>query len=68
MKYALTIEQAGQLLGLSRAASYRAVHNGAIPTIQIGRRMLVPAGKLAATLGVDVADLMASVDAYEVSA
>jgi excisionase family DNA binding protein len=39
------------LLGISRSAAYRAVARGEIPTIRIGRRLLVPTAKLYAMLG-----------------
>ena len=38
----LTVEEAGKVLGLSRASSYQAAARGDIPTIRIGRRLLVP--------------------------
>lgn len=38
----LTVEQAGQRLGISRHSAYEAVKRGDIPTIRIGRRILVP--------------------------
>jgi excisionase family DNA binding protein len=37
-----TVEEAGKVLGLSRASSYQAAARGDIPTIRIGRRLLVP--------------------------
>ena len=37
-----TVEEAGKVLGLSRASSYQAAARGDIPTIKIGRRLLVP--------------------------
>jgi len=37
----LSVEQAASVLGVSRSAAYRAVHAGEIPTIRIGRRVLV---------------------------
>lgn len=37
-----TVPEAGRLLGLSRNASYAAAQRGDIPTIQIGRLLLVP--------------------------
>lgn len=46
-----TVEQAGRLLGLSRPSAYQAAASGAIPTIRIGRRLIVPKAKLAALLG-----------------
>lgn len=41
-KYVLTVEEAGQRLGLSRPSAYQAVKRGEIPIIRIGRRILVP--------------------------
>jgi excisionase family DNA binding protein len=34
--------EAGRLLGLGRNASYEAAKTGQLPTIKIGRRLLVP--------------------------
>lgn len=38
----LTVEEAATLLGISRAFAYEAVNRGEIPSIRIGRRVLVP--------------------------
>ena len=38
----LTVEEAGKALGVSRMTAYAAVHSGQIPSIRIGRRLLVP--------------------------
>ena len=37
-----TVEETAQLLGLSRGLAYEAVRNGEIPSIRIGRRILIP--------------------------
>ena len=37
-----TVPEAGQLLGIGRTASYEAARRGQIPTLRIGRRILVP--------------------------
>jgi len=37
-----TVPEAGRLLGLSRNASYEAAKRGDIPTLRIGRLLLVP--------------------------
>lgn len=47
----LTIEQAGELLGISRRSAYRAAHEGQIPTLRLGRRILVPTPRLLKLLG-----------------
>lgn len=38
----LTVEQTAKVLGLSRPAAYQAVASGEIPSIRIGRRILIP--------------------------
>jgi excisionase family DNA binding protein len=38
----LDVATAGRLLGLSRPSAYKAAHGKLIPTIRIGRRLLVP--------------------------
>jgi excisionase family DNA binding protein len=47
----VSVEEAGRLLGVSRMAAYQAVWRGQIPSIRIGRRLLVPVAKLNAMLG-----------------
>lgn len=47
----LTVEQAGALLGISRRTAYRAAHEGQIPTLRVGRRILVPTSRLLSLLG-----------------
>ena len=38
----LTVEEAGQWLGIGRSAAYAAANRGELPTIRIGRRLVVP--------------------------
>lgn len=45
----------GTLLGLSKNSTYAAAAAGAIPTLHIGRRYIVPVAKLLKLLGVDEA-------------
>jgi len=40
------IEEAGRLLGVGRNQAYEAARRGEIPTIRIGKRMLVPKAAL----------------------
>ena len=47
----LTIEEAGALLRIARGSAYEAARRGDIPTIKIGRRLLVPRARLLAMLG-----------------
>jgi excisionase family DNA binding protein len=42
----LTVEEAAAALGISRAFAYESVHWGDIPSIKIGRRILVPRAAL----------------------
>jgi excisionase family DNA binding protein len=49
----LTIEEAARLLRISRGSAYEAARSNQIPTIRIGRRLLVPRAKLLALLGED---------------
>lgn len=44
----ITVEQAAGVLGISRAAAYNAVRRGDIPSVRVGRRVLVPKYRLAA--------------------
>jgi excisionase family DNA binding protein len=47
----MTVEEAGEVLGISRSLAYAAVSDGSIPSIRVGRRILVPAAELNALLG-----------------
>ena len=38
----LTVLETSRLIGVSRGTAYEAVRSGAIPSIRIGRRILVP--------------------------
>lgn len=38
----LTVNEVARLLGLSRGATYEAVRTGQIPSIRIGRRIIIP--------------------------
>lgn len=38
----ITIPEAGRLLGIGRDAAYRAAKRGEIPTLRLGRRLVVP--------------------------
>ncbi len=49
----ISVEQAGELLGVSRRSAYRAAARGQIPTVRIGRRLLVPTQRLLDLLGLD---------------
>ena len=38
----ISVEEARRLLGLSRGLMYDAVNSGQVPSIRIGRRILIP--------------------------
>lgn len=42
----LTIEEAATMLRISRQSAYEAARRGEIPTVRIGRRLLVPRRRL----------------------
>jgi len=48
---ALSVPAAGRYLGLGRAQAYAAASRGEIPTLRLGRRILVPTALLARRLG-----------------
>jgi excisionase family DNA binding protein len=37
-----TVEEAGEICGISRPSAYAAAKNGTLPTVRIGRRCIVP--------------------------
>ncbi len=41
-----TITEAAKILGIGRSAAYEAARTGQIPTIKIGKRILVPVAAL----------------------
>lgn len=47
----LSVEQAGDLLGISRRSAYRAASRGELPTLRLGRRLLVPTARLLFLIG-----------------
>jgi len=47
----LTVGEAGRLLGISRSLAYQAARTGDLPTVKIGRRLLVPRALVERLLG-----------------
>jgi len=41
-RLALTVAEAGSLLGISRALAYELVARGELPSVRLGRRLVVP--------------------------
>ena len=42
----ITVEEAGQLLGLSRTSTYAAIRRDEIPHVRVGGRIIVPTSAL----------------------
>jgi excisionase family DNA binding protein len=38
----ITVDELGELLGVSRSTAYESVRNGDVPSIRLGRRIVVP--------------------------
>jgi len=49
----LTVDETGELMGISRNSAYKGVKDGSIPSIRIGNRILVPTAALRRMLQVD---------------
>ena len=47
------VPTAAELLGISRGSGYEAVRTGQIPSLRLGRRIVVPVAKLRAMVGLD---------------
>ena len=47
----LTVEEAGRQLGICRNMAYQLAKDGQLPTIRLGRRLLVPKAALDRLLG-----------------
>ena len=45
-KIILSVTETAYLLGLSRNATYQGVQSGAIPSIRVGKRILIPKAAL----------------------
>ena len=45
------VEQAAELFGVSRASAYKGIASGEIPSIRIGKRILVPTAAVLEMLG-----------------
>jgi excisionase family DNA binding protein len=50
-----SVPEAGKLLGIGRNAAYEAARRGDIPTIKIGKRVVVPTALLKRMLGLEPA-------------
>jgi hypothetical protein len=50
-KSTVTIEEGAPIIGVSRGSAYAAARTGEIPTLRIGKRLLVPVAALRRLLG-----------------
>lgn len=48
----MTVEEAGDILGIARSTAYAAARSGELPTLKVGRRLLVPTASLLRMLGI----------------
>lgn len=53
-KLILTIDEAAAVLRISRQSAYEAARRGEIPTIRLGRRILVPRRALEKLIGAEI--------------
>jgi excisionase family DNA binding protein len=51
-----TVEEAAQLLGVSRGVAYESARRGELPAIRLGRRLVIPRQRLEDLLGGEVAE------------
>ncbi len=58
----ISVEQAAAVLGISRRSAYRAAAIGELPTLRLGRRLLVPTARLLELLGLPADGVRASAD------
>lgn len=49
-KLVVTVEEAAQLLGISRGLAYELVRRGELPALRLGRRLVVPRRRLLALI------------------
>ncbi|CAN5321102.1 hypothetical protein BH20ACT8_BH20ACT8_02170 [soil metagenome] len=53
----VSVERAGEILGISRRSAYRAAARGELPTFKVNRRLLVPTPRLLDLLGARRAEI-----------
>jgi excisionase family DNA binding protein len=51
-----SVDTAAAVLGIGRSTAYSAAHDGSLPVLRVGNRLLVPVAKLMRMLGCDEAD------------
>ena len=48
-----SVKETAAMLGMSETATYEAIHTGQIPSVRIGRRILVPLTALYSMVGIE---------------
>ncbi len=61
----MSIDETARVLGLGRSATYDAARRGELPTIRLGRRLLVPTAALRHLAGMDAASRQREEDAAD---
>lgn len=56
-RWTVTVEEAAQMLGISRSSAYECVKRGELRALRLGRRLVVPRAVLEDLLGTSSADL-----------
>ena len=59
----LTVEQAGQLLGVGRSTAYELGRTGELESLRLRRRLVVPTAQVAARLDLTLADVWSALEA-----
>ena len=54
MRLTITVEQAAELIGISRAQAYRCVKRGELRAVQLGRRIVGPVVAVEHLLGTEI--------------
>lgn len=54
MKLTMTVEEAAVALGIGRSLAYKMARDGRLPTVRMGRRLLVPISRLEDMLNGDI--------------
>ena len=55
-KETLTVKEAAEVLGIGRGLAYRLANGGTIPTLRLGRRILIPREALTQLLDAQTAE------------
>lgn len=55
----MTVEEAAEVLGISRNLAYELVQRGELPSLRLGRRVVVPRAAMERLLGVEANEAVA---------